>query len=417
MPFIKSVFLHFFDIHYLEEKRVDKFLQQATFEAFWATRFSILSAYEVLIPASSFFESKLCRKIISQYRELFDSGIIILVSNNHNIEEFLEEKLIQYNENDEQFSIYKEALHSMDLCLPMRKRQRSSTLDIVKDWRLILNSGKFINEITSHQKVDLPRDFEDRWYRVPDKLEKRAFIVPNVIPLLITNSNLFIEDKLHGIINKAYFNSYIEDLKSGIVSDLVYLEPNYQLLTAGNMIIPYKFILRELKKRNLLDYVSALNNNDLIQYGESDEWKDIFFSALKNRQLLLKDLQYIHSRKQISEGVIIMGDQYNITSHGQIGAIGNKASANHAIFNQDKIDFEKLASEIKMLYDELRKNASTEIELKDLQYLKNALEGIKSDNKNKILSNLSKVGKWAVDAANKIGLSLVTEILKSFIQS
>ena len=83
-----TAFLHFFDVHFLELKRVQFCENEVAREAKIATRMALLFADEILIPAASFFEARLCRQIVLDLRSLFNHGVIWLVGNAANIEEF-----------------------------------------------------------------------------------------------------------------------------------------------------------------------------------------------------------------------------------------------------------------------------------------------------------------------------------------
>jgi hypothetical protein len=61
------LFLHFFDTHFLQEKGVARFPDQAYREARLATRLAVMLADEVIVPAASFVESDLCVRIFREF--------------------------------------------------------------------------------------------------------------------------------------------------------------------------------------------------------------------------------------------------------------------------------------------------------------------------------------------------------------
>jgi hypothetical protein len=94
------IFTHFFDVHFLEEKGVESFLEAATREARLAFRLALLMADEVLVPASSTIESELCRTVLSEYGGDEYAPHITLVASGTNYQEFLDDKLRQYRVDD-----------------------------------------------------------------------------------------------------------------------------------------------------------------------------------------------------------------------------------------------------------------------------------------------------------------------------
>lgn len=101
-----TVFLHFFDVHFLEVKQADLYRDAVTKEARIATRFSVLWGDRVLVPAASYFESDICGEILSEFQEIYDTGIIRLVGSAHNIKEFVYRKLQQYDKTSSQHKKY-----------------------------------------------------------------------------------------------------------------------------------------------------------------------------------------------------------------------------------------------------------------------------------------------------------------------
>lgn len=84
----RKIFLHFFDIHFLEYKGVSSLQLPIYNEARLATRLAFLLADELLVPAASYFESEICRKILSEFYNGYTFNGICLVANALNFDEF-----------------------------------------------------------------------------------------------------------------------------------------------------------------------------------------------------------------------------------------------------------------------------------------------------------------------------------------
>jgi uncharacterized protein YjbI with pentapeptide repeats len=113
------------------------------------------------------------------------------------------------------------------------------------------------------------------------------------------------------------------------------------------------------------------------------------------------------------------GDTYNIP--GQAGAVGPNAHTHDNTFNQPQqigrrteqsTDLAALATELETLRQALKKEAVTEehdLAIVDIGTAKRAAE---AKDSGKLAESLKSAGKWALDVATKIGVSLATEAIK-----
>jgi hypothetical protein len=112
-------------------------------------------------------------------------------------------------------------------------------------------------------------------------------------------------------------------------------------------------------------------------------------------------------------------DTYNIS--GQAGAVGPNAHAHDNTFNQlqqigrqieQSMDLAALANDLETLRQALKKEAVTEehdMAIVDISAAKRAAE---AKDSGKLAESLKSAGKWALDVATKIGVSLATEAIK-----
>jgi hypothetical protein len=133
------------------------------------------------------------------------------------------------------------------------------------------------------------------------------------------------------------------------------------------------------------------------------------------RELLLQS----KPNKLLIMGDVEMGDTYNIP--GQAGAIGPNAHAHDMTFNQiqrigsqiaKSMNLAALANELEVLRQALKNEAVTEehdIAVVDIGTAKRAAE---AKDFGKLAEALKSSGKWALDVATKIGVSLATEAIK-----
>lgn len=424
MALIEKTFLHYFDIHYLDEKGLRKIPNKIYFEAFFATRFAILCSDKVFLPAASYFESPICRKIIDQYLNIVPLGIIWLVGKAHNYSEFFQSKALQYANRSDYKQIYETALIN-EIEIPFHRRVRSSTKDITSNWLQILDLSAVPKAFECCHGLKLPSNLEDKWRDVPELLGNNAFIVQNVAPLLFSEKleNLAAINHLHSIINRAYFQSYVNELDAAVVSDLVVLEPNYSIANK-ELNIPYSYLLQEISLRNKIDRIKNCHPDDLIKIRESEDWIDVFYAALHNKKRNESDLEKFESLplmkgqdiKIYRKTEINMGDTYNI--RGQAGAVGPGAHAHDTSFNQiwnemkNELDFEKVSEELARLRSEAQKIAKTPEELVSVGEIASAEIAAKEGSGPKMLEHLKNAGKWTLDIATNIGSTIAAEVIK-----
>lgn len=273
---LHRLFLHFFDTHFLEARGVTPQNRAAIKEARLATRLALLTGDEVLVPAASYFESSFCYSIIEELRPLFDFGIIRLVGGGESAAEFCEGKLIQYPKGSHQFECYEGfAFESLP---PFRSRYRSSTRDISSRWLERLDDVGFPGTVFGERVKGLPKNLERRWENVPDELGKRAFIVDYVIPRIfnrgMARQNLAIRNRLHAVINQAYFQSYTEELRAGVIRDLAYLDAQPPIPSFG-VDVSYRNFLILAREAGLLREIEGTDASGLLTLRSRPYWIEL----------------------------------------------------------------------------------------------------------------------------------------------
>lgn len=108
-------------------------------------------------------------------------------------------------------------------------------------------------------------------------------------------------------------------------------------------------------------------------------------------------------------------DDYHV---GQAPAVGPGAHAHDMTFNQiwnevkESVDLPKLAGELAVLREQMKKGGTTVEHDAALGDVSKAEQAAKAGDGAKTLEHLKSAGKWALDAATKIGTSLAAEMLK-----
>ena len=279
MEEISRIFLHYFDVHFLQEK-VGSGISKAVYEeARLSTRLAILWADEVIIPAASYFESEVCRSIVNEHRYFLGAGVIILAGKADSLGEFLDKKLASYPKNSSQSKKYRAAFKKKGK-VPFVTRQSSATLDIRNDWHSILEKNRLGEELNGCG-LTINAFLERKWEELPERLGVSAFTPKHALQLLeLKDRNRIFDHKISNLINTSYFSSFTKDWEAGIVDELVYLGAGYAVISYSEDI-PYRVLLRLLRKYGLLKKVVGVPSPDLIALKQDRKWVEVKKEVIK----------------------------------------------------------------------------------------------------------------------------------------
>lgn len=274
---LPALFLHFFDIHFLELLgRRAPTAEDLRDECRRATRLSFLSAEEVLIPAASYFESELCASIINEFRSVFHLSFIYLVGGGIDLHEFFDDKQIQYASDSAAHKVYFGKVPSVHP--PFKTRTASATKDIKTRWGDHLALGTPSRTFES-AGLSVPKKLEANWEKVPGWLGKRAFILDNVLPYLTKSKSPRLRARMHPVLNEAYFESFTREYKAGVVTDMGYLNAPHKIPSFAPDL-SYRRILNYLPE-GLLDRIMAASAEQLAQMRcNCPEWRQALAACM-----------------------------------------------------------------------------------------------------------------------------------------
>jgi hypothetical protein len=132
--------------------------------------------------------------------------------------------------------------------------------------------------------------------------------------------------------------------------------------------------------------------------------------------IVRENWQFSDLLRPAHEGIHVEMSEYNITG-SQVGAVGPGARAHDMTFQQTNIDDSDidaatLAAELDQLREELARTASERDQYADLVAVSDAAAEAREGRTAEALKKLTAVGKWALDVATKIGVTVATEALK-----
>lgn len=163
--------------------------------------------------------------------------------------------------------------------------------------------------------VPYPKRFEGIWEKIPERLEGKAFILSHIEP----HFGEFIKqpqirNRFHTIINQEYFESYTRDLRAGILTELIYLNAGYPIKSHGPNL-PYRPLLNELRKANLLSHIQKCSSEQLLQLRDDPRWIRALSAALH------REKRIIHTRRQFYWSKPMLQPRKSFIVHGHDKAL------------------------------------------------------------------------------------------------
>jgi len=273
------IFLHFFDTHFLEVKEAAINRERIRKECKLATRFALLAAQNVLVPAASFFESSLCREVLGELEPIYDTGFLRLVGGGANLAEFFEDKRRQYCKDSLAHADYFQPIPP--LFPAFTGRERSATKDIITRWNERLKVVGSLGEVFDGTGITVPKDIEKTWMQIAERLGDQAFIVDHVEPLLLGKpTHPVVRNRLHAIINAAYFESFTREFQAGVITDLVFLHAPHPVPSWGTDL-SYKFLREEARRQDLLSRIVSAGPTNFLELRHEAAWLAILTAGVR----------------------------------------------------------------------------------------------------------------------------------------
>ena len=211
----RRLFLHFFDIHFLEEMGRFASSMRATAEMEMAVRFAVILGSEIFVPAASYYENSVASRILKPFLESDVSGLFRFVGGGASLDEFRLDKVEQYRPGSAQHSLYASPLEQM---AGWARRERSATKDIASAWISEPSQSEVMGTFRPYLDSAIAIDaFEKLWLDIPERLGNEAFIMEHVVERMpVDRENLTVRNILHGKINRFYFDSYARDYGAAV---------------------------------------------------------------------------------------------------------------------------------------------------------------------------------------------------------
>jgi len=258
----RTLFLHFLDVHYFEERIVRSIVRSVISEAKLAIRIAVILGSEILIPAAAYYENNETKRLLDEFEEAEYRDIFFLVGSGGSVEQFVDEKLEQYPVGTSIGSSYRKK--KLRQPFPWRTRRRSSTTDIRNGWIKLPNQSNIIEEILEGRAAN-NKDIEDEWIKLPDRLCKFAFTPENACNLLPSlQNNIVSRQRVAHIINELYFTSHLRDFPAGLIQRLHWLSGGMLISSSRpDLDIDFSSLVEGLRESGILQEIQQANVNSL----------------------------------------------------------------------------------------------------------------------------------------------------------
>jgi len=214
-----------------------------------AFRLAILAADEVLVPAVSYFQSPLCRRIVTKYRSIYNLGVVKLIGDAYRWDEFQENRMREYPAGSRQYDIYS-GLDQIRVPMPaLVGTDRNTTVALHEEWYMLMSRTDSGMGVIANLLRGLGVGASFRPVRaamaVPEITQSEAFVAENVYPVLFDRSNSRVLGRLSALICSLFFQVMSSDFNATFLSELNYvrnIDPR-----ADTSVLSYRTMLRDLR--------------------------------------------------------------------------------------------------------------------------------------------------------------------------
>ena len=204
---VERIYIHFLDYYHEERARRNfSVSSEVVFkEALAGFRIALLFADELIIPASSYFESHLCRKMLRLHSNLVETGDIAISATEPSLAEHREQKELQYGSGSP--AKLQRSYRRRPAQIPPRyiRRTGRSTHIIRRQWLGALDGPDIRRRLDPEGVLELPANVEVLWSQIPELLAGQAFVPDHVLNIFRARSTRAItKSHFEGIIEGAY---------------------------------------------------------------------------------------------------------------------------------------------------------------------------------------------------------------------
>ncbi|WP_316173365.1 esterase/lipase family protein [Bradyrhizobium sp. SZCCHNRI1073] len=265
---------HFLDHHVLAAHGLsfDEISSTAADELRLATKIAWLCCDQLILAASSLFESRIAKAVLRRYPENALARLRI-AGKGLNADNYARTATQLYLKDSQHRRHY--VVDSIVTRVPFLPRTCSATADIKRAWTLSDPEG-CLALFTSSLSTLAAREAIRRWLEVPDALEGLALIPEYILPVFRSGGkppDPAIEAAVHEFTNRWYFDSLCSEFGGYTLEGIPYLDSATK--SSPERCLEYRSLTRWLQNNRVLETVIDLDESRIIELSKAS-WVDRF---------------------------------------------------------------------------------------------------------------------------------------------
>lgn len=276
--FLPRLFLHFFDRYHGRLAR-HSFLYPVRLieqEQRLAFRLAALLSRGIYLSVSAYLENPLARRILKEHQDLCEAGFVQTVARDLNLSDHVERKREVHYGDRSPPELRAAYMATPRMRVPYTSAPIRTAATIDELWVRAVDSGTLVRELNlDRSSYTVPANFEEIWADIPHTLEGAAFVAPHV-QRAFTDLGVAppSELQLMRILDPGYTLSHTRPLRSGIVTDLVYLQTPWTVDTAAHGF-SYKRVRNALMSWHLLGPIDQAEAHRVLELRLAPSWRDV----------------------------------------------------------------------------------------------------------------------------------------------
>jgi pimeloyl-ACP methyl ester carboxylesterase len=268
------IIAHFLDHHFLAARNVRNgaINQTRLAELRQAMKVAWLCADQVILAASSLFESDVAKAVLSTYPPQALTKMRI-AGRGINAENYARSAQPMYIPNSDHHKRY--IVDEIIDRVPFLPRARSATAEMQREWASS-DPEACVRSYQSSLPAYALRDIAEKWRQVPDMLAGAALIPEYILPLLVRPGERVhpaIEAAVNEHTNRWYFESLCSEFTGVILEGIPYLDTGPDIFSKQS--IDYRALCRWLQGNRVLQKVLEADENKIEDLARQD-WVERF---------------------------------------------------------------------------------------------------------------------------------------------
>lgn len=280
-----AIYVHFLD-YYHANRAVAQYLatnRRVNKEAHLAFRMAVLFADTAIVPASSYFESSLCKRVLSRYPDFRYYGAVKLSARDMSLAEHIESKRAAYDDRSPEELVKAYRLKNRAPFPGYVRKRSSSTERITCGWQKLPEKQDPRRALDPSERLELDGQLESLWPRVPEFLGNRAFVPSHVADTLEEHGIILpSEAPLNEIIEPLYIDGYCSDFGASVIADLPTLTSPFEAGLLGRDRISFTRTAEWLERLHLLDAMESAPSKVLFRLRCHSQWDILAADILRD---------------------------------------------------------------------------------------------------------------------------------------